>query len=333
MCNRRILFAFLSGMIGTTCTDMQNPLLALRMDDYSAPPWALGAIFGVSAFLYVLGCLLLPYIIPTWVPHRVTLITGLYVFALSMSLIGPFFAPKNFVAMVVGFSLSGFFAGFLVIPLLPEMMQSCRQNYADCDLDHGYSLISAIFNASFGVGQALGPLYGSILYELVGFRAEFTATAAIVILFTTLYFACADGCGAFSELCVNFKMRKINNGEMENMSFNKTEKDWQQSQSARGSKQLATKRIRLNELRKRLSVDRALSEDRIADILGPSSLVGSQERDSLMTEHGSHRHAYNKMDSAPLDKISELNDSSSIEGYENGDGLLLKIDRGSFRRV
>ena len=91
---------------------MQGPLLELRLEDYESPSWVLTLAFGLPASLYILSCILLPHIIPAWVPHRVTLITGLFFYAVSLSLIGPFFEPMNLTAMLVGLSLTSFFSSF-----------------------------------------------------------------------------------------------------------------------------------------------------------------------------------------------------------------------------
>jgi len=91
---------------------MQGSLNEIRLEDYDAPPWVLNVLFGVPATLFVLSCILLPYLVPNWVPHRVTLITSMFFYAFALSLVGPFFAPMNLTSMVVGLSLSSFFATF-----------------------------------------------------------------------------------------------------------------------------------------------------------------------------------------------------------------------------
>lgn len=88
-------------------------------------------------------------------------------------------------------------------------MEAAREDFADSDLDHTYSLISAIFNASFGTGQALAPIVGTSLYSLIGYRFEFITAAVGVLLFALLYMACVNGCGAYRQMVTNFKMRNV----------------------------------------------------------------------------------------------------------------------------
>lgn len=67
--------------------------------------------------------------------------------------------------------------------------------------------MSGMLNAGFGIGQALGPLVGAFLYELVGFRMTMNITAALTAGSAVLYLLCARGCQAYRETCVNFSNR------------------------------------------------------------------------------------------------------------------------------
>ena len=155
----------------------------------------------------MVGTFLIPYIVPKWVAGRVTMITALFILSGATVLIGPFWEETNLISMVIGLGISGWLMGFLCIPNMPEMMQACREAHPECDLDHANSLMSGMLNAGFGIGQALGPLVGAFLYELVGFRMTMNITAALTAGSAVLYLLCARGCQAYRETCVNFTNR------------------------------------------------------------------------------------------------------------------------------
>ena len=118
---------------------------------------------------YAAGTFLVPILIPKWVEYRVTLILSLLMLAVSTALIGPFIGGPDIVLMLIGLAFSGFFTGFLCIPNMPEMMEATAVMFPDSDLEHANDLLSGLLMAIFGVGQALGPLLGSFLYQTTDF--------------------------------------------------------------------------------------------------------------------------------------------------------------------
>ena len=89
------------------------------------------------------------------------------------------------------------------------MMLSTHLIYPDADLEHANNLLSGLFNCWFGIGQALGPLFGSVIYQTIGFRALCDITAGISVAVSILYFIFGEGCQAISQTCKNFSERKV----------------------------------------------------------------------------------------------------------------------------
>ena len=168
-----------------------EPILSLRVADYDVPTWSVGLFYSCLAFMFVVGTFLFTCCLPRWLPYRVTIITSLFMLAASFALIGPPFADKNVAVMTTGLCLAGFFMSSTVIPLMPEMLQASRKAFPDCDRDLSSSLLSGIYNAAFGVGQAVGPVLGSLLYQLIGFRYTVLAAAAGICGVSVLYLLCA----------------------------------------------------------------------------------------------------------------------------------------------
>lgn len=52
-----------------------EPTLSLRLVDYDVSQTTQGLIFGIQPLCYMLGTFLTPYIFPSWIEHRVTLIS------------------------------------------------------------------------------------------------------------------------------------------------------------------------------------------------------------------------------------------------------------------
>lgn len=58
-------------------------------------------------------------------------------------------------------------------------------------------LSSALFNSFLGIGQIAGPIFGSSMVHLTSFRTCCDWVAIISLVFSLLYYMCADGFGAF----------------------------------------------------------------------------------------------------------------------------------------
>ena len=84
--------------------------------------------------------------------RRVALFLNLVLLGISVAFIGPFYAARGFVSMLVALFLSGFLIGPIMIMPMQEMMESTRLALPNCDFEHATNLLSGILNATIGVG-------------------------------------------------------------------------------------------------------------------------------------------------------------------------------------
>ena len=164
ICKPRVLFASLTAGTCFLAYGSLESTLSLRLEEYGLSQLIQGCIFGIQPVLYMLGTFLAPCLIPKWVEIRVTLIVCLFGLGLGTFLIGPFYTEMSLSAMLGGLVVTGCFLGPLIIPNMSEMMHATALAYPHCDMDHANSLLSGMLNCSFGLGQAMGPLAGSILF-------------------------------------------------------------------------------------------------------------------------------------------------------------------------
>ena len=187
--------------------DSVGPTLTLRIEDYDVSDNMKGLIFGIQPTTFVVSVFLGPYLLMAWVPHRVTLITSLFLASVSVFLQAPIFEEKNLTSMLVGLAMSGFPCGMLVIPNLPEMLAGALELYPDCDLELTNSLLSGMLNAFFGIGQAIGPILGCLLNQVIGFRLMMITIGSLTGAYAFVFIFCAQGCQAFRLCCLNYRNR------------------------------------------------------------------------------------------------------------------------------
>jgi hypothetical protein len=92
ICNQRILHAAISAAMMNFVYSTLEPILSLRLPDYKElGDEEIGLIFGIEPLLYMIGTFAIPYILPKWITHRVTLITSLFILSFGSFLVGPIF--------------------------------------------------------------------------------------------------------------------------------------------------------------------------------------------------------------------------------------------------
>ncbi len=104
------------------------------------------------------------------------------------------------VITLIGLCFMGLGCGMIIIPVMPEMIESAQTRYPKMQEEMLHNKISGIFIASQGLGETLGPVLGSVFEELVGFRYSQDIIAGILITFMILYFAVCGGKTMFEKV-------------------------------------------------------------------------------------------------------------------------------------
>ena len=92
ICNQRVLHAALCAGVMYMVYGSLEPILSLRLKDYSGlNDTTTGLVFGVEPLTYMLSTFMIPYIVPSWVEPRVSLITSSFLLVFATAIVGPFF--------------------------------------------------------------------------------------------------------------------------------------------------------------------------------------------------------------------------------------------------
>lgn len=88
----------------------------------------------------------------------------------SMLFVGPSHSFTNSLAlMAAGQLLIGGFGLFLMVPVIPEMINSASTFYPDQIIEIT-DISAGVFNSGLGIGQVIGPIFGSYMTKMFDFR-------------------------------------------------------------------------------------------------------------------------------------------------------------------
>lgn len=154
--------------------------------------------------VYMVSALTIPYLQPEWMEARVLLMTAAFCIGISMSFVGPFYTDESLPVMCIALFFNGCLLGPLIIPNMGEMMAATELEYPEgVDLEHANSLLSGMLNSAYGAGGAIGPLLGSGIYQVLGFRSMCDIVCGIAFTFALTYFLVCNGSEAFKTTCRN----------------------------------------------------------------------------------------------------------------------------------
>ena len=119
----------------------------------------------------------------------------------SFLLVGPsqmLSFPDSLVIMGIGQGMIGIFLAIMIVPGLPEMVESMLPLYPGQEREVNETS-SGIFNAFLGLGQVCAPAYGSSMMLSHGFRTTTDIVAVAAVIYAVIYFIFGGGSEAFSN--------------------------------------------------------------------------------------------------------------------------------------
>jgi hypothetical protein len=202
----KFTFAAMSSALCYFCYTFMEPILAQRLTDFKLDPLHIGLFFAIYPLFYIPSSIAIQFM-PRYIEKRVTLITAALLTGVAFCFVGPsdmLGMPDILSVMGLGQAIAGITTAFLLIPGLPEMIESSIPAFPGQE-NKVNDLSAGIFNSFLGFGQVLAPAYGSLMVEQVGFRITCDVVSILCIAFSLSYFIMGDGYEAFSTTVKNFK--------------------------------------------------------------------------------------------------------------------------------
>lgn len=191
----RFFFAAMSGTLGYFLYGFMEPVLAFRVSAFQLSQVQIGLFFIVMPVFYIPTSVLVQRV-PNGIEKRAVLIIASFLSFFTNLCVGPsklFELPDSIWIMMLGQALRGIVDPFILVPSLPEMIESVLPLYPDNAEQQINDLSSGMFNMFLGIGQIAGPLFGAAMTQANGFGYTCDSVSLICLLFSILYYLLGDG--------------------------------------------------------------------------------------------------------------------------------------------
>mmetsp|Transcript_18746 Transcript_18746/g.16596 ORF Transcript_18746/g.16596 Transcript_18746/m.16596 type:complete len:350 (+) Transcript_18746:167-1216(+) len=167
---RRFIIASMGGMMANFMYCYMEPVLAFRIKEFDIANSPLGMIFfSVQPISYILVSFSISWFTKNYA-NRGLIMIGALLSAFSMYLVGPsHILPNSLVLMGLGQLCIGGFGLFLMVPVIPEMINSGTKYYPGKIIELT-DISAGVFNSGLGIGQVIGPIFGSYVTQYTDFR-------------------------------------------------------------------------------------------------------------------------------------------------------------------
>jgi MFS family permease len=184
-----------------TITSLQ-PILALHLERYGYTAVFIGFSFAIPTLVYASTTPLI-YLLTSKFKKSTVILLGYGFTAGGMFLVGTskLLGVQNTPAFIIfGLAVMGFGCGLIITPVLPDMMEAVEERYPKIDDNSLANQISGLFIACQGLGETLGPVFGSVSENIYGFRITQDILACTLVVFMAAYFLF---CGGISLIGLN----------------------------------------------------------------------------------------------------------------------------------
>ncbi|KAJ8684416.1 hypothetical protein QAD02_020208 [Eretmocerus hayati] len=142
-----------------------------HLSSFNLPPLTLGLMFVVEGGIYALTAPMWGWICDRVGNAKVVTIVGCFLLMVGFSLVGPapFIPSDTTIKLIIcGLILQGLGVGAELVASFTDILRLSTSNGFSNNMEtHG--MVSGLWASSFALGAFIGPIFGGISYDLVGF--------------------------------------------------------------------------------------------------------------------------------------------------------------------
>ena len=187
LCNPLIMITAIAHFISWFEYCYLEPILALRLDKMELNETQIGLFFLIFGVSYTCSTLSLSYFTDRYEIKGI-IWKSMLLWGFANLLVGPSkLLPNSIILMGLGQFLNGILEVFFMTTWLPVMIEEGEELYPHNKLEVA-DKASAIVNCMSGIGQGLGPIYGSYISAFIGFRNTADSISWLLIGYSIIFF-------------------------------------------------------------------------------------------------------------------------------------------------
>ena len=172
-----------------------EPVMSLRLEEFNMSSIEVGLFFCIYGVMYTFTSLSISFFTSAF-ENQTLIVVCMFWWGLVNFFVGPsVFLPDSLPLMWVGQFLNGAFANFFLITWLPVMINVAVRAFPKQKMEVT-DTSSGVFTFMLGLGQTIGPIYGSNVTDAVGFRWWADTVAYILLAYSILYLIVWKTCGS-----------------------------------------------------------------------------------------------------------------------------------------
>jgi MFS family permease len=151
MLNARFFFAMMSQIVIFNALTFLMPIMAVHLKEFGYHPSFIGFCFAIPTLAYVVASIFVFKLVTRYSKRQVIFI-GFFMVAIAYFMIGPsawIGLDKEGAMILIGLSILGMAGGFVVIPVMPEMIEAIEADHTlTYDMEEVNQNISGMFIAA-----------------------------------------------------------------------------------------------------------------------------------------------------------------------------------------
>jgi MFS family permease len=189
---RRFLIASMGGMMSNFMYTYMEPVLAFRISQFNVSAFQIGMFFSIQPISYIILSFTISYFTGKYANRGIIMLGALFA-SFSMLFVGPSnHFPDELYLMGIGQLLIGGFGLFLMVPVIPEMISAGTEYYPNKIIELT-DISAGVFNSCLGIGQVIGPIFGSYVTQATNFRTCSDIVGYILFTYSVVYFLLCNG--------------------------------------------------------------------------------------------------------------------------------------------
>mmetsp|Transcript_2424 Transcript_2424/g.2849 ORF Transcript_2424/g.2849 Transcript_2424/m.2849 type:complete len:291 (+) Transcript_2424:458-1330(+) len=166
---------------------LSEPVFVLRVEEFGLNTTSAGLVFSLTFLALIISCILMSKLSGK-LQNKTFILGGVLIATVGQFLVGPaHLLPNKLWILAIGQFLIGFSVAPILISSLPLLTNIACEIYPKRKIEAS-DVSSGAFNSMLGLGQMVGPLYGSYITTLFDFRICTSIFGIVLLTFSLIYY-------------------------------------------------------------------------------------------------------------------------------------------------